>query len=311
MNRVSNKDLWDRTHQAQIEIEILKRRWGWLGHTLGKPSTNITRQVLTWNPQGKRKRGRPKNTWRRDLDVDIKQTGNGWQQLERIAQDRRRWRTVVGGICSRRRLYSWWHLVQASAVTIIIGKLMYDVPYICTTYRTYVRRTVLLEQREDSLSNETEKTAMANSQYQSGFTTDKNSSRVLRPPGGVCSDIFGTKQLESNKSSNMKSNIFGGGDDSAQEQTRIPPQAQNNIYGTAPPATQDGQTEEEEEEKKEEGEEKMVDPPQKTEAAKFKGRGQFNPITGEPYNTQPPANKDLHTSTRVKQPPGGASTSLW
>ena len=24
-----------------------------------------------------------------------------------------------------------------------------------------------------------------------------------------------------------------------------------------------------------------------------------------------PANKDLHTSTRVKQPPGGASTSLW
>ena len=68
MDRVSNKDLWDRTHQAQIEIEILKRRWGWLG-----------RQVLTWNPQGKRKRGRPKTTWRRDLEADIKQTGNGWQ----------------------------------------------------------------------------------------------------------------------------------------------------------------------------------------------------------------------------------------
>ena len=38
----------------------LKRRWGWLGHTLRKPNTNITRQALTWNPQGKRKRGRPK-----------------------------------------------------------------------------------------------------------------------------------------------------------------------------------------------------------------------------------------------------------
>ena len=25
--QVSNKDLWDRTHQAQIEIEILKRTW--------------------------------------------------------------------------------------------------------------------------------------------------------------------------------------------------------------------------------------------------------------------------------------------
>ena len=102
MDRVSNKDLWDRTHQAQIEIEILKRRWGWLGHTLRKPITNITRQALMWNPQGKRKRGRPKNTWRRDLEADIKQTGNGWQQLERIAQDRRRWRNVVDGLCSRR-----------------------------------------------------------------------------------------------------------------------------------------------------------------------------------------------------------------
>ena len=102
MDRVSNKVLWDRTHLAQIEIEILKRRWGWLGHTLRKPRTNITRQVLTWNPQGKRKRGRPKNTWRRDLEADIKQTGNGWQQLERIAQDRRGWRNVVDGLCSRR-----------------------------------------------------------------------------------------------------------------------------------------------------------------------------------------------------------------
>ena len=104
LDGMSNKDLWDRTHQAQIEIEIeiLKRRWGWLGHTLRKPSTNITRQVLTWNPQGKRKRGRPKNTWRRDLEADIKQTGKGWQQLERIAQDRRRWRNVVDGLCSRR-----------------------------------------------------------------------------------------------------------------------------------------------------------------------------------------------------------------
>ena len=43
--------------------------------------------ILTWNPQGKRKRGgRPKNTWRHDLEADITQTGLSWQQLERIAQ---------------------------------------------------------------------------------------------------------------------------------------------------------------------------------------------------------------------------------
>ena len=40
MDKVSNKDLWERTSQVQIEIDILKRRWGWLGHTLRKPNTN-------------------------------------------------------------------------------------------------------------------------------------------------------------------------------------------------------------------------------------------------------------------------------
>ena len=102
MDKVSNKDLWERTSQVQIDIDIIKRRWGWLGHTLRKPNTNITRQALTWSPQGKRKIGRSKNTGRRDLEADIMQTGLSWKQLERIAQDMRRWRYVVHGLCSRR-----------------------------------------------------------------------------------------------------------------------------------------------------------------------------------------------------------------
>ena len=97
-NTISNADLWERTNQVPAEEEI-RRRWRWIGHTLRKPSTNITRQALTWNPLGKRKRGRPKNTWRRDLEADAKQTGCTWRELERIAQDRGRWRTVVDCLC--------------------------------------------------------------------------------------------------------------------------------------------------------------------------------------------------------------------
>ena len=102
MDKVSNNNLWKRTNQVQIDTYILKRRWGCLGHTLRKPNTNITRQALTWNPQGKRKRGGPKNTWQREFEADITQTGLSWKQLERIAQDRRRRRDVVHGLCSRR-----------------------------------------------------------------------------------------------------------------------------------------------------------------------------------------------------------------
>ena len=101
--KVSNKTLWERTSQNPVEEDITRRRWGWLGHTLRKPATNITHQALTWNPQGKRNRGRPKNTWRRDLQKDVQATGMGWRQLVATAQNRGRWRTVVDGLSSQRR----------------------------------------------------------------------------------------------------------------------------------------------------------------------------------------------------------------
>ncbi|VDO77704.1 unnamed protein product, partial [Schistosoma mattheei] len=80
--------------------EIRKRRWKWIGHTLRKSSNRITRQALTWNPEGKRKRGRPKNTLRREIDADMKRMNYNWKELERVAQDRVGWRMVVSGLCS-------------------------------------------------------------------------------------------------------------------------------------------------------------------------------------------------------------------
>jgi len=81
-NTISNSDLWEKTHKQNAGDEI-RRRWGWVGHTLRKPALTITRQALTWNPQGKRKIGRPRNTWRRDLLTDIKRTGYSWGSLKR------------------------------------------------------------------------------------------------------------------------------------------------------------------------------------------------------------------------------------
>jgi hypothetical protein len=60
---ISNANLLEMTGQSSTVKEIRKRRLGWLGHTLRKPTNNITRQTLRWNQQGKRNRGRLKNTW--------------------------------------------------------------------------------------------------------------------------------------------------------------------------------------------------------------------------------------------------------
>ncbi|VDP39089.1 unnamed protein product [Schistosoma curassoni] len=58
------------------------------------------RQALTWNPEGKRKSGRPKNTLHREIEADMKKMNNNWKELERIAQDMVGWRMLVSGLCS-------------------------------------------------------------------------------------------------------------------------------------------------------------------------------------------------------------------
>ena len=63
-DRERNEVLWERAGQEPVSKQILMRKWSWIGHTLRKPPNNTTRQALRWNPQGKRKRGRPRNSWR-------------------------------------------------------------------------------------------------------------------------------------------------------------------------------------------------------------------------------------------------------
>ena len=100
--KIRNTDLWERTGQIEITKEIGKRKWSWIGHTLRKPTTNVTRQALEWNPAGKRKRGRPRKTWRRTIEEEMRAKNITWQELKKTAQNRVRWRSVADALCSTR-----------------------------------------------------------------------------------------------------------------------------------------------------------------------------------------------------------------
>jgi hypothetical protein len=52
---ISNKDLWKATGQADVNLEIRKRKFGWIGHTLRKEDGEIPKAALQWNHQGNRK----------------------------------------------------------------------------------------------------------------------------------------------------------------------------------------------------------------------------------------------------------------
>ncbi|VDO48595.1 unnamed protein product [Schistosoma margrebowiei] len=85
---IRNSLLWETTNELSAEDEIRKRRWKWIGYTLRKLPNCITRKALTWDPEGKRKRGRPKDTLRQKIKADMKKMNNNWKELERIAQHR-------------------------------------------------------------------------------------------------------------------------------------------------------------------------------------------------------------------------------
>ena len=99
-NTISNDELHTKCNQCPVAIEIKRRKWNWIGHTLRKPSTEPCRQALDWNPQGSRRQGRPKMTWRRSIDVEVKSTGFSWKEIKMLARNRDRWRNFVNALCS-------------------------------------------------------------------------------------------------------------------------------------------------------------------------------------------------------------------
>ena len=99
-NTISNSNLYERTGQQTVEQQLKKRRWRWIGHTLRKPTGSISHSCLKWNPQGHRSRGRPRITWRREVEAEMGRVKKGWGDLKTLAGDRSEWRSFVDGLCS-------------------------------------------------------------------------------------------------------------------------------------------------------------------------------------------------------------------
>jgi len=72
-DKITNDELWRITQQKPIGYQIKIRKCNWIGHTLRKEVGAIEKTTLDWNPQGYRRRGRPKRTWRRTKEDEIEE----------------------------------------------------------------------------------------------------------------------------------------------------------------------------------------------------------------------------------------------
>jgi hypothetical protein len=101
-DKITNEELWRITQLKPIKNQIKRRKCNWIGHTLRKEVGAIEKTALDWNPQGHRRRGRPRRTWRRTIDDEIRGTGKTWNEVKGIAGDRNAWKLFMVALCFTR-----------------------------------------------------------------------------------------------------------------------------------------------------------------------------------------------------------------
>ena len=71
----------------------------WYGHVIGRNDDNTLKKVMMMEVNGKKKRGRPKLTWRRQVEESVKKVELKIEE----AGDRTRWREGVRAIAKKMR----------------------------------------------------------------------------------------------------------------------------------------------------------------------------------------------------------------
>ena len=105
--RMSNEEVRRIAGIERVSTQIRRRRWRFIGHILRKNRSDNQQIALRWTPAtGKRKRGRPKETWRRTVERERQLLGySSWNEAAVGAGDRHHWRELIRGPILHSRRY--------------------------------------------------------------------------------------------------------------------------------------------------------------------------------------------------------------
>ena len=80
-------------------VRVVKsRRMRWAGHVARMGEDRGVQRVLVGKPEGKRPLGRPRHRWEDNIKMDLQEVGEGRGDWMELAQDRDRWRALVGTV---------------------------------------------------------------------------------------------------------------------------------------------------------------------------------------------------------------------
>ena len=85
-------------HVSRIMRVVKSRRMRWAGHVACIGEHRGVHRMLVGKPEGKRQLRRPRRRWEDNIKMDLQEVGGGrWDWME-LAQDRDRWRALVGTV---------------------------------------------------------------------------------------------------------------------------------------------------------------------------------------------------------------------
>ena len=90
---------WRKLHNEELIVRGIKtRRMRWAGHVARMGEGRGVYRVLVGKPEGKRPLGRPRRRWEDNIKMDPQEVWCGGMDWIKLAQDRDRWRALVGTV---------------------------------------------------------------------------------------------------------------------------------------------------------------------------------------------------------------------
>ena len=96
--KLHNEELNDLYSLPNIVRVVKSRRMRWVGHVARMGEDRGVHRVLVGRPEGKRSLGRPRRRWEDNSKMDLQKVGRGRGDWMELAQDRDRWRALVGTV---------------------------------------------------------------------------------------------------------------------------------------------------------------------------------------------------------------------
>ena len=96
--KLHNEKLSDLYSLPNIMRVVKSRRIRWAGHVARMGEGRGVHRVLVGKPEGKRPLGRPRRIWEDNIKMDLQEVEGSCGDWMELAQDRDRWRALVGTV---------------------------------------------------------------------------------------------------------------------------------------------------------------------------------------------------------------------